>query len=76
MIAYHFDSLILITVVQYGTVIAGQDNQGILRQSQFIQFFQELSHTPVSLQDDISARSHTRFADKLLIRYTGHMRLV
>ena len=68
--------LVLISIIQHRTVIARQYYNRIFCQSQPVQFFQKLINTPISFENNISARPHTRLANKTFIRYSRHMRLM
>ena len=76
MVAQHFPGLVLITVIQHRTIVAGQYDERILRQSQPVHLLQKLRHTPVGLQNHIAARTHARLACKTLVGHTRHVGLV
>ena len=68
--------LVLITVIHHRTIIAGQQYDGVIRNTQLIQGLHNLTHRPVELHDGISTHTHAALSTETLMRETRHVDIV
>ena len=71
-----FASLIVVSVVKYRTIVAGEDDDGVLQESFFFQLADDLPHTPVGFDDDIAPWSHGGRTYELAVGDARHVRFV
>ena len=56
-----FKGLVLVAVVDDGAIVAGEYQDGVVRQLEAVEGVHDLSDGPVELQDYVSAGSQTAF---------------
>ena len=76
MIAYEFLSLVVIPIVEHRTIVAGEDDNGVLEQTLIFEFLYNLTHAPVGFDDNIATRSHRGGTNEFAVRDAGNVRLV
>ena len=76
MIAQQFFSLVLVAIIYYRAVIAGENDKRIVAYAQFIKCLHDLAYTPIELYNGVSAQSHCRFPSETWVRETGNMYIV
>ena len=67
------ESLVLITVVDDGTVVAGEYKDGIVRQLEAVEGVHDFSDCPVELQDHVATGSQTALSGKAGMWYTRYV---
>ena len=73
MAVQQFESLILIAVVNNGTIIATEHKDGIICKVQTIQSIHNLAYSPIQLQDYVATGSHAALAGKTGMRYARNV---
>ena len=76
MTVQQFESLILIAIVNNGTIIATEHKDSVICKVQTIQGIHNLAHSPVQLQDYVTTGSHATLAGKTGVRYAGNMHVL
>ena len=73
MSVQHFASLVLITVVNHRTVVAGENKQSVIGNAQTIQCIHNLTNGPVQLKDYVTTGTETTLSGKTRMRNARHM---
>ena len=68
-----FEGLVLIAVVDDGAIVAGEYQDGVVRQLEAVEGVHDLSDGPVELQDYVSTSSQTAFPGKTGMRDAWHV---
>ncbi len=55
VVAYFLDSFVVISVLEHGAVVAGEDNHGVVEDTLFLKMVDKLSDTPVGLNYSVAA---------------------
>ena len=58
VIPYKFLSLVVITIIQHRSIVAGQDNNRILLKTKSFQCIENLPYAPVELGDGVTSKPH------------------
>lgn len=72
----HLGSLVEISVVDDGAVVAREDDYGVVIQIELLQGLDDLSHCPVKLYDGIASQSHAALTAEALVGETGNVDVV
>ena len=64
MSVQHFASLVLITVINHRTVVAGENKQGVIGNAQTIQCIHNLTNGPIQLKDYVTTGTETTLPAK------------
>ena len=76
MVSEFFIGKVPVSVVQHGTVIAGEDDQRVVRELEFVEFPQNCANRIVKFRDRIAPRTHRRLAHEAGIGNARHMNIV
>ena len=73
MVAEFLDCLVFVAVVDDGAVVAGKNDEGILRELQFFERAENLADLPVGFENRIAARPHRGLSYEARIRHARHV---
>ena len=76
MLTIELYCLVFIAIIEHWSIIAGEDDDGILLEPQFINFVKNLTNAPVHFYDDIATHAVWGSASELRIWNTRYVRLM
>ena len=76
VVAYFLDSFVVISVLEHGAVVAGEDNHGVVEDTLFLKMVDKLSDTPVGLNYSVAAGAHGGGAGKAFVGSARHVGLM
>ena len=76
MISKFFDCVVLVSVVNYRSVVARENHQGVSRQLQPFHGIQDFADAPIELQNHISSGAHPAFTCEPCVRHARDMDVV
>ena len=76
MSVQQLEGLVLVAVVNHGPVVAAEDEERIICNVQAVQRAHDFAHSPVQLQDDVTAGAQTALSGEAGMRYARHVHVL